>query len=276
MPFYKRYIFRYIVGKIVYMKRDHIMFFGRLILIFQISSGFIVDAPSERFYVTPERIHTQALRDVKGIISIRFVEVLRSEDFEKPPAEILTYNLEKEGNMTSGTALTLKNINPLSGFDWEDITIRRFPVLETRNEYYRIVYDVEKNLQAWILGDPAGFVRATTGHWVRGEFTWFKNTDRMDLVADVFYLLNGKPRKFYELPKSDSRSAFINSEEEIDKLPFRKEKEFVSNVHITQIKNGFAKVYTQGDAGGDLKFAGWIKLVENGKLTVWKIVASGC
>jgi hypothetical protein len=257
------------------MRRNRIVPVVFLISISRIAIALGVDTPSETFFVDVRKIHPQALRGVKGIISIHFVETFHAI-MKDHPAEIVTYTFAKEGSRGPSLALTLSNIRPLSGMDWEDQTIRRFPVMEIRDEYYRIVYDVEKNLQAWILCHPSGFVRITTGHWVRGEFTWLKFTEKMNLSANIFFLLDGKPRKFYEQPRTDSPAVDVSNEDEFNKLPNREEREVVSNIYITQIKNGFAKVYTQGDCGAEPKFAGWIKIVENGQLTIWRVVLTSC
>ena len=257
------------------MIRNRILLVVFLISIFRITIAFGVDTPRETFFVDARKIHPQALRGVKGIISIHFVETFHAIMIDHP-AKIVTYAFEKEGSRSPSLALTLKNIRPLSGMDWEDATIRRFPVMEIRDYYYRIVYDVEKNLQAWIHCDPSGFVRITTGHWVRGEFAWLKSTEKMNLSANIFYLLDGKPRKVYEQPKTDSPAVEISNEDEFNKLPNMDEREVVSNIFITQIKNGFAKIYSQGDCGAKPKFAGWIKIVENGRLTIWCVVLTSC
>jgi hypothetical protein len=257
------------------MRSNRIVLVVFLISIFKVTIALGIDAPTETFFVDAGKIHPQALRGVKGIISIYFVETFHAI-MKDHPAKVVTYAFGKEGSRSPSLPLTLNNIRPLSGMDWEDETIRRFPVLEIRDEYYRIVYDVEKNLQAWILCHPSGFVRITTGHWVRGAFTWLKSTDKMNLSANIFYLLDGKSRKVYEQPRTDSPAVEISNEDEFNKLPNRKEREVVSNIYITQIKNGFAKIYTQGDCGAEPKFAGWIKIVENGQLTIWSVVLTSC
>src|SRR5688572_29103592 len=92
------------------------------------SYAMALDAPAEEFYIDPAKIHPQALKDVKGIVMITFAELDYYIHFKTPPAKIQGY-LRQDGLDSAYLQLSMKNVKPLSGVDYMQMTLRRFPVV---------------------------------------------------------------------------------------------------------------------------------------------------
>jgi hypothetical protein len=246
---------------------------GSLVIL---STGFVWDAPSEEFYVAPKKIHPQASKEVQGVLSIKFLDLGYSMHFSPQPAKIQGYHRKEAGTDSASLVLSIKNIKALSGVNYEQMIIRRFPITAIDGGFCQIVYDVEKNLRIWVQIVDNNYVRTSVGQLVPANAILFADSDQVGFAPDIFYLLDGKRRRFYKDPKEDAPYFDVQNEDQINDIPFRSEKEFVSLLEVTAVANGYAKISTRSGVDGEAKFAGWIKLFENGRLTVWPVAGSGC
>jgi hypothetical protein len=235
-----------------------------------------LDAPVEEFYIPAEKIHPRALEGVIGVMTITFVDLgYYTYIMNPPPAQIQGYQ-KKEGFSDSATlVLSLKNIRALSGIDYEQMIIRRFPVVAVDNNFYEIVYDLEKNLRIWVHTENQ-YVRTNIGQLVPMRMTWFSDQKNLFFGAELFYLMKGRPRKYYESPSLTANYFEVRNSNQLHDIPFRTVNETISDIEITEIAEGFAKVTTRSGADGEPQFTGWIKILENNILTIWPVAQGGC
>jgi hypothetical protein len=256
------------------MKVDRLLYIMAFII--NAVTVFAADAPVERFLIEPNKIHPDALKGILGVMHVTFVELDYYIHFSPPPAEIQGFERKEGEPQVASLKLSLTNTKPLSGIDWSQMVVRRFPISQKDGRMVEIVYDLEKNLRIWVQTADDQYVRTTMGQLVSAGFTWFHDRDSLTMGPDIFYLLNGKPRRFFESPDNVAAYHDVNNDQQINQIPFRPGKDYISTFEITEIKNGFAKISTRSGADGDLKFAGWIKIFDNGVLTIWPVASSGC
>jgi hypothetical protein len=231
-----------------------------------------VDAPMETFFIQPEKIHPEALKNIQAIITITFLDPGYHYVLPPQPVKIQGHPGRSEQSEIMPMVLTLENIRPLSGVDYEQIVIRRFPVTEVDGNLFEIVYDLEKNLRTWVYIMNNTYIRTSVGQFMPVEVTSLTENGSVNFHPDIFYLLNGDARRFYESPQDDASYFDVSDEEGVNNIPFRTEKKFINSLQITEIVNGFAKVSTSADIDGELTFAGWIKMAPGGVLTVWQTI----
>jgi hypothetical protein len=234
------------------------------------------DAPGEAFYIEPEKIHPKALHGVLGVMTITFAELSYHIHFNPPVAEIQGYERREDLADTASLVISLKNIKPLSGINYQQMIVRRFPVIAVDGSYCEIVYDLQNNLTIWVQTEKESYVRTSVGQLMPMDVTWFSDNSNASFTPELFYLMNGKSRKFYESPSDTAKFYEVHEHDQLHDIPFRTVKETIAAIEITEIANGFAKVSTRSGADGELRFTGWIRIFENNLLTIWPIEGSSC
>jgi hypothetical protein len=253
------------------------LFIALLICCPALLSSFRFDAPAEQFLVPAEKIHPKALQEVRGVLTVTFAELDYYIDIKMEPAKLLTYKYtDTTGHQATRFFLTIENTKALSGIDYSGVIIRRFPIVQYGDSFVQIIYNVEKNLRAWIQVVDNKYARTSVGQLVPASSMLFTPGKNLSYSFDVFYLLKGKKRIFYQTPNETSATIPVSSDQDFDIIPWRERKENVSSFTITEMENGFAKVNTQSGADGELLFAGWVKIFVGGKLTVWEFETRGC
>jgi hypothetical protein len=241
------------------------------------SFAFSLDAAVESFRIEQNKIHPQALIGIQGIITITFSELNYYIEMDVEPAKIQTYTSHDGARgKAQQLVLTPDNTKALSGIDYSGMVIRRFPVVRVGTSIVEIIYDMEKNLRAWIMIDDHEYVRTNIGQLVEAKILFFDDAQNLNVSFDLFYLLNGFPRTFYEAADETSKKVVISNAGAFNNITWRMRKETVSSVVITEMLNGFAKVYTAQGADGELLFAGWVKIFVDEKLTIWQFEMGGC
>jgi len=125
--------------------------FKTLILLFFLFIGNIYgDGPVERYHITCDEFKNLQLQNIKGILTL-------STHADKVGESIKIYSLNKNKFNHENSLLVLKKTIPVSnygfglyGLDGKTVQNFRFPILDTLNNYYLIVYDCKENLQAWV------------------------------------------------------------------------------------------------------------------------------
>jgi hypothetical protein len=236
-----------------------------------------MDAAVESFMVEPAAIHRDALRGAIGVITITFSELDYFIEMKMPSAKIQTYS-SKEGSRggTNKLHLSLENIKVISGLDYSGLIYRRFPIVNTGTGILEIVYDVEKNLRAWIMIDDHNYVRTSVGQLLPSTILMFGDQTLNEETVDLFFLLNGKARKFYQRPDDTSPSAAVAKESDLAFIEWRKLETRIHTIFITEIQGEFAKISTRAAMDEEPEFAGWIKIRENDVLTLWPFAMGGC
>jgi hypothetical protein len=238
------------------------------------SGGRVLDSPTETFYLQPAQIHVAVLKDVIGIITISFNGHPTPHSLPIDTASLAMFEPDSAGKMINVGQLKIRNIAAISGVDYEGILLRRFPVKKRKGVYYQIVYDAKMDRRTWIKMSAPGKILRDKKLNVSGSLLNLQNQKDVLIPVDVFYLMGGNGRRFFLGPDGRARSVAITSEEEMTKIPFRDKGE-IGSVYIAEVKNGFAKVMTRAGVDEEPKFAGWIRITEDGSLTLWQVTQPG-
>ncbi|MCP4969139.1 MAG: hypothetical protein GY932_00925 [Arcobacter sp.] len=125
--------------------------FKKLILLFFLLIGYIYgNGPEERYHITCDEFKNLQHQNIKGILTV-------NTHADKIAGSIKIYSLNKNKFHYEKSIVVLKETIPVSnygygmhGLDGKTVHNFRFPILDTLSNYYLIVYDCKKNLQAWI------------------------------------------------------------------------------------------------------------------------------
>lgn len=237
------------------------------------------DAAVEEFLIESSRINPASLDGAIGVYSITFAELNYAAEMDMPPASVQTFDPQSNyfsENKQVLPALTVNNTKAISGIEYSGLILRRFPIVERKESLIRIVYDSEKNLRAWVQQVDNNYVRTNVGQLIPATAFFFADRKNTSVTMDIFYLLNGKPRLFYEKPDAAARTVAVANPQHMHLIPWSATSKEISGFLVTEIENGFAKVSTWHGADGEPVFAGWVKIFDGDKLTVWEFAMGGC
>lgn len=245
------------------------------------------DAPYEKFLVDTTNIHPQAIKNIKGILSISFTDPdYYNTERSNNPAQIQLFDSPDFANENS--LLTIENQSAISVLEWSHGYTYKFPLLEKEGNFIKIIYNVKKNLTAWIymefipkkgrdkINKDLNYLIAKNQKCCANLIIFSKFANEMEQV-DIFHFYRKNLRKVYKYRslksfyKKDAKSIV-----EILKPDYKKKRMHFIGFYISEIKDGFAKLHARffevyGDPE-EYPLLGWIPLFDKkGNLTIWTI-----
>lgn len=250
---------------------------GLLVFLTFILTAFRFDAAIEGFLIEADKIHPKVFEETTGVLTVTFSELDYYINIKMEPAKLLAYGYtDSTSYEPSEKHVTVDNSKAISGIDYNNMIIHRFPIVDFDLPMVQIVYDVQRNLRAWVAITEGKYVRTSVGQLMPVTISRFAAAKDLDLSYDIFYLLKGKPRLFYQAPDESAASVSIRSADSFNLIPWRARNETVSSLTVTEMENGFAKVFTREGADGEPLFTGWVKIFVDGKLSIWEFETRGC
>ena len=231
----------------------------------------LADAPVEEYSFEPDSVLERIPTDCKGALTVYCTDAPFMKKYRnKVVPEVMVTLYEKSG----GTFLTRKTLNiletkPLSGFLYDGCRLRRFPAVDRHRNFVKIVYDVEKNLRAWVkLDDLTGL---KPKGWAKSVFmTWFdEGIYEKEECIDIFGLLPGRGRRLYDQPCETSRSRWIETYDDIGDYPL--------NPVLVDYRKGFVRLGFYNTCDGTIRKSKWIRVRDKkGRLTIWPHICLSC
>ncbi|REG23682.1 hypothetical protein ATI61_116154 [Archangium gephyra] len=218
------------------------------------------DLPHEVIFVSRAEISDEALRNVIGIASI---SAMTGPD-QQPTGEVPSFRPEGEA-FASDSKLILKELGPLSGWDYDRQSLMKFPVVEQRGQYLHVVVDVRTNKRAWLRegeeadkGPSVGFFSFDSQKW-----RWSG--------VELYHLAPRGQSRLYLAPRLDARSHPVSRD-----YPLRRNGELV-DARILQRQGNFLQIGAMIDLDKPLEPLGWLPISdENGLLLIWPVYAPMC
>ena len=218
------------------------------------------DLPSEAIYWSRAEISDEALRNVIGIASISAMTGPK----EEPRGEVPSFRPAGEA-FEPDSKLLLRELGPLSGWDYDLQSLRKFPVVERRGHYLHVVVDVRTNERAWIREGQ----EASEGPSV--EFLSFDSKKWRWSGVELYRLAPRGQSRLYLAPRLDARSHPLSQD-----YPPRRNGELV-DARILQMRGNFLQIGAMIDLDQPLAPLGWLPISdENGLLIIWPVYAPMC
>lgn len=180
----------------------------------------------------------------------------------------------ESGTFTAAGALNLTDIIPISGWSWtgykaERIITVRFPIVEKKGQYRRIVYNPLLGSTAWIdfpamkkVFEPRSVYNMSETYFTETDF---KQDEENPICVDLFSLSQAQ-----ELYKAPDASAHFDRISPLVPDPGSPSGSNYGYGYIMEIQNGFALVSDIDIVTGEERRIGWIKIRNNdGMLTLW-------
>jgi len=227
------------------------------------------DGPAEHFHVTPSEIPNSVLRDTVGVLTL----------FTCPHGvDVSQCNLGDQGltlldapthRSARPVAQPLRSTVPISsnGYDHKVFTLAvlewRFPVVAVRASFVSIVYDVPRDLRAWLY-----LPHAISGN--RGFFTSFDrllaSRTKQRFFLEPLFLRGGAPAQLYSSASRDHPTSLLSEEDDI-LIP-------------VAYRNGFVLVRSATARDSDSaspSVLGWLPVRdEEGRLLLWLVNSVTC
>jgi hypothetical protein len=230
------------------------------------------DLPSESMYMTRAEIPDESLR---GVIGITFVSVFtgpeRLIDGQEPlimrgfEGQLPVFVPSGDSFSPDGT-LSLDAMRPISGWDYDFTALRKFPAVEQRGEYVRVVIDAQTNERAWLRLAPSN------GKEPGVEFMSFSSPDWSWSGIELYGLTPRAETRLYNSPRPESRWHPLSPSR-----PPRRQGEVVHDLRIIKAHGNFVQVGEMTELDQELAPVGWVPLSdEEGVLLIWPVYASMC
>ncbi len=229
------------------------------------------DAPVEEFYFNLAAIPQTVLKEARGAVTVMcFDPDDNKKYFNKIVPEVMvTLYARTNGTFKKDKTLKLGATKPLSGWLFGGARVRRFPAVDRREHFVKIVYDTGKDLRAWInLEDLSALM--TKGWGKSADVLWFESGEFGEYDGiDMFELLPNKRRKLYDEPCETTRTRWIDSTSDIPGLS--------GNLIAIEQRNGFIRLGSFDPCEGKRVKLKWIRVRDKkGRLTVWPTVGLSC
>lgn len=243
------------------------------IIVFLFSSTLTVsgDAPVEQFYFNPSDIPQTILREARGAVTIMCLDAAFMKKYLNKivPEVMVTLYVRTDDTFKKDETVNISGTKPLSGWLFNGTKVRRFPAVDRNGDFLKIVYDLERDLRAWIniqeLSSlmPKGWGESASVMWFdTGKFGEYDG-------IDIFELLPNKRRKLYDEPYENSPGLRIDPLSDI-----RGES---GNLTAIEQRNGFIRLGVYDPCEGKRRKLKWIRVRDKkGRLTVWPIVGLSC
>ncbi len=186
------------------------------------------------------------------------------------PEVLLTFYEKSGGGFRKTRTVNILATKPLSGYEYGGTRLQRFPAVSRNRSFVKIVYDVEKNLRAWVNLDDLSKPEPE-GTPAPVFVTWFDQGKYQDYdCIDLFRLLREHPLRLYDGPCQTSRSRLVESYDEIGKDAM--------NPVVVEQRNGFVRLGFYDSCGGTIRKSGWwIRIRDDkGRLTIWPHICLSC
>ena len=110
------------------------------------------DAPVEEFYFKLNDIPQRILSEAKGAVTVMCLDPAFIKKYRNKVVSEFMVPLyaRTNGAFKKDKALKIGRTKPLSGWLFDGTRVRRFPAVDRNGDFMKIVYDVEKDLRAWI------------------------------------------------------------------------------------------------------------------------------
>ncbi|MDY7230846.1 hypothetical protein [Hyalangium rubrum] len=230
-------------------------------LVLLTASSARADAPNETFYQSREEISDESLRN---IIGIAFISSMTGPD-QQPTGDVPLFVAKGEGFEPDGES-ALKELGPVSGWDYDLQSLRKFPVLEKRGDYLHVVIDVRTNERAWVhLGEEFG-------EDPRVEFRSFDSKEWAWMGVELFFLSPEGKTRLFGAPRPESRAHPLSPLQ-----PARRNGEVVYEPRILSTHGNFLQLGELISLDDPLAPIGWVPISdENGLLLIWPVFAPMC
>jgi hypothetical protein len=236
------------------------------------ASSARADLPNESLYLSRSEIPDESLR---GVIGIAFISVYTGPDQVldgQVPMPVRGFDGELSVFVPSGDGFTidgtisLNTLRPISGWDYDFMALRKFPVIEQRGSYVHVVIDAQTNERAWLQ------MHKEHGTEPEVNFTAFTSRDWSWSGIELYDLTPGGETRLYGAPRSEARWHPLSRSR-----PARREGEVVGDLRIMKVHENFVQVGELIDLGEELAPVGWVPLTdENGVLLIWPVYAPMC
>jgi hypothetical protein len=231
------------------------------VLVLLAASSARADMPNETFYLTREEISDDSLR---GVIGIFFLKSQVGPE-ERLTGHLPLQALEAEGFRPDGT-IAVEELRPVSGWDWDLQSVRKFPVVEQRDGHLLVVIDVQKNERAWV--SPA----QASEHGFLVEYLPLDAPEWAWSGIELYFLAPQAETRLYGAPRLEARSHLLSP-----LRPPRRQGAVVNDLRIMGANGNFLRVGELLSLDEPLAPVGWVPLTdETGKLLVWPVVAPMC
>jgi hypothetical protein len=218
------------------------------------------DLPTETIYLSRAEISDESLRHVIGVA---FISSMTGPE-EQPSGELPSFRPEGDAFEPDGP-LILKDLRPLSGWDYDLQSLRKFPVVDRRGHYLLVVIDVRTNERAWI----SEIQEADEGPDV--EFLAFDSKQWEWSGIELYHLAPQGQSRLYAAPRLEARSHPLSPD-----YPPRRNGEFV-DARIIKTRGNFLQLGAMIDLDQPLEPLGWLPISdENGLLLIWPMFAPMC
>ncbi len=234
-----------------------------------VSAPTFADGPAEHFHVTPSEIPPSVLRDTVGVLTL--FTCPHGTDVSQCSLGDQSLTLLDAPSKRSARFVPqlLRSTVPISsnGYDREAFTQAvlewRFPVVAVHSSFVCIVYDVPRNLRAWL-----SLPHAISGD--RGFFTSFERllASRADqrFFLDPLFLRGGAPAQLYSSASREHPTKLISERDEL-LIP-------------VAYRNGFVLVRSAWATDSDSaspSVLGWLPVRdEEGRLLLWLVNSVTC
>ncbi|QRK09633.1 hypothetical protein JQX13_05735 [Archangium violaceum] len=240
----------------------HQMFLSSLsALVLLTASSARADLPHERFFLSREEISEEALR---GVIGIAIIHTMTGPDYQ--PTASLPRFAPRGDDFVTETALPLKQLRAISGWDWDYFAFRKFPVIEKRGEYLHIVIDAHTNERAWVSLNTQAPQETGVQFVPLDSPEWEWNGIELYLLAS-----QGQTR-LYNAPRPEAISHPLSPLK-----PPRRNGALIGDLRIMKTRGKFMQIGELLSLDEPLAPVGWVPITdEQGRLLVWPVLAPMC
>ncbi len=249
----------------------HALLFALPALLLLTASSARADLPHEEMYLTRAEIPDESLR---GVIGIAFVSVFTGPEqlIHGQPVPVRNFEGQlpvfvpsDDGFAPDGT-LPLHALRPISGWDYDFESLRKFPAVEQRGDYVLVVIDAATNERAWLR------VSQGDGKEPRVAFTSFASPEWSWSGIELYDLAPRAETRLYGAPRTEARWHPVSPSR-----PPRRQGERVGDLRIIKTHGNFVQVGELLGLDEELAPVGWVPLTnEYGVLLIWPVYAPMC
>jgi hypothetical protein len=244
-------------------------------MIMAIPSQGYSDAPVETYFLERTQIPDNVLREMKAVLTVRIIDPKAYAEYYSQPnmkqAPYITV-YKKTGNSFKKMGILEKaQIKTPTGGEDRPSTWYRFPVTNSKGEYFEIIYDILGNKKCWV--NFSELKSLLSGE--KPVLDWFTTQPSSEPISvDIFFLTRNKEIRVYTSPTSGSPSQALTPQSEI----LRTNEVYDDRAfQIIERKNGFGHLGVNQGCDRPARSIGWIRLRdEKGRLLVWPITGLGC
>jgi hypothetical protein len=244
-------------------------------MIMAIPSQGYSDAPVETYFLEKTQIPDNVLRETKAVLTVNIIDPKAYAEYYNQPnmkqAPYITVYKKAGNSFKKMGVLEKAQIKTPTGGKYGPITWYRFPVTNSKREYFEIIYDILGNKKCWV--NFSELKSSLSGE--KPVLDWFTTQPSSEPVSvDIFFLTRNKEIRVYTSPTSGFPSQVLTPQSEI----LRTRSVYDDRAfQIIERKNGFGHLVVNRGCDIPGRSIGWIRLRdENGRLLVWPITGLSC